>query len=319
MKKHKNTTLLLSSSELAGHMRSFSHIAENSGHYIARATRFIEKWGYVCLGMPAITAHGMVMKARHALLGTTRGVKLFFFDDSTARTRFKTEASLHAECEHPSVLRIFDALLDDTMGGLALEWAGNGSFRTEYDGNPEPRLENAVSRMVSIAYAVRHIHACGVLHCDLKPDNILLTEGNVPKIADFGSALCLPFAREGNAPVFLSGTPLSMAPEIMCGGTEVDTRADVYSLGVILFYCLTGCYPHAGRQPSVLLRRKMEERTPSLREFRPSLDNCDSLDAIIRKTLSADPEDRYFSAGQFAQALECWSHSSACRQGLPPR
>jgi serine/threonine-protein kinase len=166
---------------------------------------------------------------------------------------------------------------------------------------------HAVHIATQIADALAASHAHGVIHRDLKPDNIFLVprDGDAAfvKVLDFGLAklvhddgAALTKTRVG----LVMGTPLYMAPE-QCEGAPIDERADVYALGVVLFEMLTGQLPYPGDDPSEILVKQVTARIPSARAIVPAVP--EALDAILRRALAKHPEDRFPSMEAFKAAL----------------
>jgi serine/threonine protein kinase len=162
-----------------------------------------------------------------------------------------------------------------------------------------------------LALGVKAGHDLGIVHRDLKPANVLFDAGGEPKITDFGLA-----KRGGAADLtrtgVVMGTPAYMAPEQARGQTKfVGPAADVHALGVILFECLTGHVPFAADDAVGLLMAVAEDEAPSVRRFARHVSK--DLDRVVHKCLAKNPRDRYESAGELAEDLEC------AAAGEPPR
>ncbi len=202
-----------------------------------------------------------------------------------------------AGLKHPNVVSVYSSgevdgepyfameLLPRSLGGWL---AGLGPERCL-------RPNRAAELVRDIARGVHHAHQRGLIHRDLKPTNVLLDEAGVPKVADFGLA-----RRTDKTAMTFGGTPLYMAPEAV-RGERLTTAVDVYALGVMLFELLTGRTPFGGSRESVF-KRVLEEPAPGVRSLRPDIDR--DLEAICRKCLSKDPDDRYPSAQVLADDLE---------------
>jgi len=189
----------------------------------------------------------------------------------------------------------------DGLPYFALEFAGGGTLARKLDGKPQPPHEAA--RLVEqLARAVAYAHERGVVHRDLKPGNVLLTEGGEPKIADFGLAKMTDAGDNVTLSGTVMGTPAYMAPEQARGDTkQVGPAADHYTLGVILFELLTGRVPFTAETTAALLRKVESEEPPSLRVLCPGLSR--DLEAICLMCLDKNAADRYPSAAALAEDL----------------
>jgi hypothetical protein len=174
--------------------------------------------------------------------------------------------------------------------------------RCAADPNRDP--QEAVQVVATLARAVEHAHRHGILHCDLKPGNILLDENGQPHIADFGLARH-PGAESGSAlATAIVGTPLYMAPEQAAGSKDLTAAVDVHGLGVILFELLTGRPPFAGVSVLETLHRVAELEADSPRRLNRRVDS--RLETICLKCLGKSPANRYPSAEALAKDLDCW-------------
>jgi hypothetical protein len=163
-----------------------------------------------------------------------------------------------------------------------------------------PLNPNRIVRLVTwLAEGVVAVHACGLIHRDIKPANAILHDNDKPRLVDFGLAAPIASSRLRKR----SGTPAYMAPEQARGESDrIDFRTDIFGLGGVLFYLLTGCSPYGGStRAEVLERAKKHDITPpqSLDRTIPA-----ALESVCLKALAAAPEDRYNSAGEFAAALQ---------------
>ena len=222
-----------------------------------------------------------------------------------AHTRFEREVELTARLEHPNIARVYDSGIHHGAYYYAMELI-DGVDLADYvaDGNLAQR--QVLELMRTVCVAVQHAHQRGVIHRDLKPSNILVTEDGQPHVLDFGLAKALlgddaglSISMDGD----VTGTPAYMSPEQAAGSTAaIDTRSDVYSLGVILCRLLTGEFPHehSGTRYE-MLRRTAEEEPRRPRELSEQIDR--ELEAVLMKALAHDPDERYTSAGALARDI----------------
>jgi protein kinase-like protein len=247
---------------------------------------------------------GTVYLATHDRLERKVALKVIVADlahDEDFRARFLREARLAASLDHPNVIPVYDAGEADDVLFLAMRFV------------PGPSLQQVLAqrRVLSSAETLRiahevggaldAAHAAGLVHRDVKPANILLAEpGGHVYLCDFGLAKQMSSRGTTRTGVFL-GTADYCAPE-QIEGRELDARADVYSLGGVVFRCLTGRPPFARDSEFAVLQAHLADSPPSVSELRPELPLA--VDPVVETALAKRPEDRYPSAGAFTQALE---------------
>src|SRR5207248_6889470 len=165
----------------------------------------------------------------------------------TARARFRTEAEAAARLQHSNIVQIHEVGEHDGRPFFSLEYVAGGSLAQKVAGTAQPEQEAALL-VETIARALHYIHQRGILHRDLKPNNILLTADGTPKITDFGVA---KFVDRGGGPTrteALIGTPNYMSPEQAAANSKkIGVPADIYALGAILYELLTGRAPFCGQ------------------------------------------------------------------------
>jgi serine/threonine protein kinase len=189
---------------------------------------------------------GIVYRARQVKLDRLVALKLIrsgSLADTEERSRFDAEARAAARLQHPHIVQVFEVGEHDGLPYLALELVGGGSLARQCRGQPW-EAHRAARLIEQLAQAVQHAHEHGVVHRDLKPDNVLLTADGTPKITDFGLARRTDIDAGLSRSGLLVGTPSYMAPEQAVGKSKaVGPAADVWSLGVLLYELLTGRPP----------------------------------------------------------------------------
>jgi tetratricopeptide (TPR) repeat protein len=250
---------------------------------------------------------GVVYQARQCSLKRLVAVKMILagaHTDPKVRARFRTEAEAVARLQHPNIVNIYEVGESDGRPFLSLEYIDGGSLLRQIAGTARPEREAA--RLVeTLARAVHYTHQRGILHRDLKPNNVLLTADGTPKITDFGLAKILGADAGPTRTETLLGTPSYMAPEQAAGNAkQVGPAADVYSLGAILYELLTGRAPFQGDTPlSTLEQVRTQEPVPPRRLRRSvSVD----LETICLKCLRKEPCRRYRNAEGLADDLRCF-------------
>jgi hypothetical protein len=247
---------------------------------------------------------GIVYRARQLNLPREVAVKVLLRTGAAARARFLVEAKALAKLRHSNVVRIWEVVQGEEVPFFSMEWCPSGTLAARVEHYRQRPLD-AAELVERVADAVHSAHLLNILHCDLKPANILFDEFGQPRVADFG--LAVPVARtdeENRAP---TGTPAYMAPEQLTG--EVTVATDVYGLGSILYELLTGRPPHAAPTRTETLEHVRTADPVPPTEIDPKI-NCD-LDAICQMSLAKDPTDRYGSAAELAEDLRRY------REGRP--
>jgi hypothetical protein len=214
--------------------------------------------------------------------------------------RFLTEIRTTANLQHPHILPLFDSGQADGMLFYVMPYVEGESLRERLDRERQLPVDEAVRIATNVAEALDYAHAQGVIHRDIKPANILL-ESPVDrvKLTDFGLARAaedVKLTRTG----FVAGSPLYMAPE-QARGDEVDHRADLFSLGSVLYEAATGTPAFDGKTPLVVLRRVADETPEPL--HRVNADVPEWLSEIVNRLLAKNPADRYQSASEVAEVF----------------
>ncbi|MFO0951656.1 MAG: serine/threonine-protein kinase [Isosphaeraceae bacterium] len=249
-------------------------------------------------------AMGRVWKARQTRLNRLVALKMVLGDKpagSKDLIRFLAEAESVAAVRHPNVVQVYEYGEFRGRPFLAMEYlpGGNLADRLKTDGRLDPK--SAAKLVGTLASAVHAAHDLGIVHRDLKPANVLFDEHGEPRVADFGIAKRAT-STDLTATQAVMGTPAYMAPEQARGETKfVGPQADIYSLGVILFECLTGTRPFVAADPLALLR-KVEEEEPE-RPSRRVLGLPRDIELICLKCLAKDPTERYETAEALASDL----------------
>src|SRR5437879_8235333 len=240
---------------------------------------------------------GEVWRARDEKLDRDVAIKLLGPDaDDAFRARFADEARRAAAVVHPNVVTVFDEGRDGADAFMVMELVPGKTLR-EIVAERGPLPAHEVARLIrQVAAALDAAHAAGVIHCDVKPANVIVDPEGLAKLTDFGIARA---ARDRDEQELL-GTARYIAPERVEGG-PVTARTDVYGLGLVAYELLTGRPAFDGATSEELVRERLVGPPPSLRRARVGID--DRLDAIVGRALATVPDRRYASAGAFARAF----------------
>ncbi len=245
---------------------------------------------------------GTVYLAEHLHLGRLTAVKVLCpplcSDDPSAEQRFRQEARLVARVRHPSIAQVYD--FDRGPDGqflLAMEYVeGETVAQRLQHGGPFP-LPEAIRVLHIVAEALNHVHWAGILHRDVKPQNIMLGSGGVVKLLDLGVAR--EMARVLAADGFQPGTLAYMSPDQLLGDA-IGPASDIYSLGVVFYEMLTRRLPHAGTTVAELRIQRLLRPFIPVHWLRPICPR--ELAEVVARALHPDPAERWPSALAFAQA-----------------
>ena len=216
--------------------------------------------------------------------------------------RFLEEIRVTASLQHPHILPLFDSGSAEGLVWYVMPFVEGETLRSRLAREHRLPVDDALQLVREMADALEYAHRHGVVHRDVKPENVLLQSGHA-LVADFGIALALENA--GGARITRTGitlgTPSYMAPEQAAGDRPIDARTDVYALGAVLHEMLAGESPFAAASHQVMPRNGMHEPAIALATRRA--DVSPSLDAAVRRALAKEPDDRFPSAAVFAAAL----------------
>lgn len=247
---------------------------------------------------------GTVYRAHQADLNRDVAVKVMIAGEHGSPEllkRFLREARSAAALSHPGIVPVHDVGVDGGIHYIVMELVEGRSLAELLKGGPLPPGA-ALGLAARVAEALREAHAKGVIHRDIKPSNILVDGRGQPRIADFGLASSLEEGERLTRTGDIMGTPWYMSPEQAFGDpAEIDGRADLYSLGAVLFEMLTGRPPFEGTRSLQVLKKIDVEDPPRPTRLNPRLDP--RLDALVLRALEKDRERRYRDAAEFAEAI----------------
>jgi hypothetical protein len=247
---------------------------------------------------------GAVYVARDAKLGEKVALKvissIYSGDPEEAAERFRHEVQAARRVSHPNVIRIHDLGEDGPLLFLSMEYVDGETLWSRVKARGPLPVAQAREILASIASGVAAAHAAGVVHRDLKPQNVLLgAGGRVVKVIDFGLAKST-FQAGATATGVIQGTPEYMAPE-QVRGLATDSRTDVYALGATAYYALTGRPPFSGDSPIAIGFAQVHDKPRSPRELRPEIPAA--LEAAILRALDKDPGARFADAEEWRTQL----------------
>jgi serine/threonine protein kinase len=243
-----------------------------------------------------------VYKAHEAALDRYVAVKILpqsLASNDDFIQRFRREAKAIAQLNHPNIVPIYSYGEERNIIYIAMQLVEGGALKRE-EGQVFPAA-HALKLLAPIARALDYAHQHGIIHRDIKPSNILLSRDNWPMLADFGLARTAEVSQHLTATGVSMGTPRYMSPE-QGRGITVDHRADIYSLGIVLYELMTGEEPFRADTPMGTIVKHITEPLPIPRRINPNI--SEDVENIILKAAAKNPVDRFQSAGEMAEAME---------------
>ncbi|WP_437481607.1 protein kinase [Sorangium sp. So ce1014] len=258
---------------------------------------------------------GEVWKALDRTTGEAVAIKVLPGDDPDGAARFTREARVLASLSHPDVVRyVAHGASADGAPYLVMEWLDGEDLEARLARGPLG-IHESVALVLRVAEVLAYAHAQGVIHRDLKPSNLFLPGGRLEavKLLDFGIAR-LGHATRMTRSGMLIGTPGYMAPEQVRGEASIDARADVFSLGCVLFECLTGEPVFGGQHAAAILTKVLFEGARTARSVRPEVP--ERLDEFLRRMLSKERVERPSDGQAAVTALRALEALPATQSGL---
>jgi hypothetical protein len=221
-----------------------------------------------------------------------------FLKEPRLLKRFREEAQTMAQLDHPNCVQVYDFFESAEGAYLVSEYIDGASLREVITHSGRLSPEQALGVLKGGLSGLAHAHGHGLVHRDVKPENILCDLQGVSKLADFGLAIFT--SEDANLEGPSAGTPHYMSPE-QAGGEPLDRRSDIYSAGAVLFELLTGQPPYAGGNNLAIMRMHAEQPVPEPRQVNPRLP--EAVAEVVTKAMAKDPADRHQTADDFISAL----------------
>ncbi|OQY21551.1 MAG: hypothetical protein B6I34_07110 [Anaerolineaceae bacterium 4572_32.1] len=244
----------------------------------------------------------VVYRAIDLELGREVAIKLLregYADDSSFMTRFQREARAAASLDHPNIVSIYDVGRDGKLYYIVMEYVEGQDLNSLLQDGAPLSVNKATDLIIQICAGVGAAHRAGLVHCDLKPQNILLTRDGRVKVVDFGIARALK-AKSIDDEQVVWATPQYAAPE-QTQGHPLSPAADVYSIGLIFYRMLTGRLPFQGQTTAELTRQHADSLPPPLTRWNPQ--TPPRIEQIVLQALAKEPARRYRTATQLGQLL----------------
>ena len=244
-----------------------------------------------------------VYHARDTMLERSVAVKVLredFSRDPAFQERFRQEARAAANLSHPNIVTVHDFGLDKGQLFIVMEYIPGTDLKTLIKKRGRFTPEEAVPLLIQACAGIGYAHRAGLVHCDVKPQNILVTPDMRLKVTDFGIARALSTIHPEEQSDIIWGSPQYFSPE-QASGAAPSPASDVYSLGIIMYEMLTGSLPFRAKTAGDLARLHIETEPVPLSDLLPNISPV--LEQVQAKVLSKEPSQRYRTADQFGRVL----------------
>ncbi|NIA16802.1 MAG: protein kinase [Planctomycetes bacterium] len=270
--------------------------------------------GYKILGKLGAGAMAVVYKATQLSLNRTVAIKILpkrFSEKPDYVKRFYKEGQAAAKLNHNNIVGAFDVGEAGGYHYFVMEYVKGKTLYEDLAKNKVFDEAEAIDIIAQVARALAHAHACGLIHRDVKPKNIMINSAGVVKLADMGLARATDDVKLAESEAGKAyGTPYYIAPEQIRGEVDIDGRADIYSLGVTLYHMVTGRVPFDASTPSEVMRKHLKEPLIPPDHINTTLSS--GIGEVIEVMMAKRKEDRYSSAEELLTDLD------AVRKGEPP-
>jgi serine/threonine protein kinase len=227
--------------------------------------------------------------------------------DKAFADQFHLEAKAAANLTHPNIVTVHDFGYDGTKLFIIMEFVSGYDLKTTLHRQPSITLLDVLQLLIQACDGIGFAHKAGIIHCDIKPQNLLVNHDLKLKVTDFGIARAVSAAQSDRVQNFVWGSPHYFSPE-QAAGYLPTPASDVYSLGIVLFEALTGVLPFESADNNELARMHQETPPPRPRSINPKIPSL--LELVILKLLSKDPSSRYRTADQLAIILRNIVHDN---------
>lgn len=255
----------------------------------------------------------VVYQARDLTLERNVAIKVLrrkFSTDPAFREHFHQEAKAAANLSHPNIVTVYDFGFDDERLYIIMEYVPGKDLNQLQEEIEHFEIQQTLTLIRQACAGVGYAHRAGLVHCDIKPQNLLITPDKRLKVVDFGIARALTSINPGEKAEIVWGSPHYFSPE-QAAGKAPSPASDVYSIGIILYQMLTGQLPFNAPTSTELARMQREALPPAPRELNPRI--SPELEQILLKVLSKEPAARYRTADQLGKVLMAYQQQDVNR------
>lgn len=260
----------------------------------------------------------VIYRALDRSLGRTVAIKILrpsLTQDRSFIDKFQNEARSIANLTHPNIVTVHDVGNDGPTYYIVMELIDGKDLKKIIAQMGALPLNRALDLAIQICDGLGFAHRTGIVHADVKPQNILVTSNDVVKVTDFGIAQALTDTQPQQRSDVVWGSPHYFAPE-QARGQQPTPAADVYSIGIVLFEMLSGQLPYAGASQQALAMAHIKDRTPMVTEFNPNVP--ESLAKIVYRVMSKEPNQRYQNADQLSNVLKKYRDTTNAHTATTP-
>ncbi len=239
-----------------------------------------------------------VYRGYDELLGRTVAIKILhanFASDEGFVGRFKREAQNAGRLSHPNIVNMYDVGYDQGYHYIVMEYVEGQTLKEYIQERGKLSVDEAIKFAVAIAEGLEHAHAMGIVHCDIKPHNMLITKSGRLKVTDFGIARAMNSQNTMMYTNSVMGSAHYLSPE-QASGKAIDGSTDIYSLGVVLYEMLTGRVPYEADTPIAVALKHVKDKLIPPTRYNPSIPPL--LESVVMKALQKKPADRYRSVSE---------------------
>ncbi|MCF0157488.1 MAG: Stk1 family PASTA domain-containing Ser/Thr kinase [Veillonella sp.] len=244
-----------------------------------------------------------VYRGEDTLLGRPVAIKILhanFANDDEFVSRFKREAQAAGKLNHPNIVNMYDVGFDQDLHYIIMEYVDGKTLKEYITEKGRLSIDEAVKFTIAIGEGLEHAHAMGIVHCDIKPHNVIITRTGRVKVTDFGIARAMNSTNTVMYTNSIMGSAHYLSPE-QASGKTIDGSTDIYSLGVVLYEMLSGKVPFEGETPIAVALKHVREKIIPPTRYNPSIPPL--LESVVLKALSKDPKDRFESISDMMSDL----------------
>lgn len=268
---------------------------------------------YALTGQQGSGGMSVIYKAQDLSLGRNVAIKILrpsLTQDVSFLERFHNEARSIANLSHPNIVTVHDFGSDEGAYYIVMELVDGMDLKKIIKAEGALAVERALNLAIQICAGIGYAHRSGLVHADVKPQNVLLTSNEVVKVTDFGIAQALSDTQPQQRAEVVWGSPHYFAPE-QARGEQPSPASDVYAIGIVMFEMLTGRLPYSGYNQQELAMAHIKQPVPMVTDINPQVPA--ELARIVAKVMSKTPNDRYRTADQLKHVLESYRDNAQMR------